>query len=551
MRELPRRRRGRGRGASRPAPTRSTPATASSPSGPRSPRALEDAGIKLVGPSAAVMEQMGRKDAAREIAVRPPASPWCPSTTWPTTRSRTCASPCWSRPPPAAAARGCGWSASPASSPRRWPPPRREAASAFGDDTLLVEKYVERGRHIEVQVLADAHGNVRAPLRARLLHPAPPPEGAGGGAGPDDHRGDPGGRHRGGRRAGREPSATRTPAPWSSCSTSATGEVYFLEMNTRLQVEHPVTEAVVVCAGEHVDLVALQLRGRRGRAAAVRPGRPRPATGTPSRPGSTPRTPSPASCPRPARPPWCAGRPGPGSTTRWRAARSSARRTTRCSARSSSTAPTGRRPAGRWSPRSTTPRSSGLTTNVGFLRALAAGEEFRDATIDTAWLDRHTIAEPSPRDCPGDRGLDRGVRAGRGRRRRAPVPRRRLARWAPSPRRWWSSSTGRCWSTAARGLVDETRASSELSAEHHTVVLRHRRRAGDRAVVNVGAAQRRGRAPAGTATSSSAPTSSATTPLDASDGAIAGADARHRARRARRPRARPSPRATCSARWRR
>src|SRR3546814_20581643 len=37
---------------------------------------------------------------------------------------------------------------------------KREAASAFGDDTILVEKYVERGRHIEVQVLADHHGNV-------------------------------------------------------------------------------------------------------------------------------------------------------------------------------------------------------------------------------------------------------------------------------------------------------------------------------------------------------------------------------------------------------
>ena len=37
---------------------------------------------------------------------------------------------------------------------------KREAASAFGDDTILVEKYVEHGRHIEVQVMADAHGNV-------------------------------------------------------------------------------------------------------------------------------------------------------------------------------------------------------------------------------------------------------------------------------------------------------------------------------------------------------------------------------------------------------
>ena len=37
---------------------------------------------------------------------------------------------------------------------------KREAASAFGDDTMLIEKYVESGRHVEVQVLADSHGNV-------------------------------------------------------------------------------------------------------------------------------------------------------------------------------------------------------------------------------------------------------------------------------------------------------------------------------------------------------------------------------------------------------
>ena len=46
---------------------------------------------------------------------------------------------------------------------------RREAPAAFGDDRLLVERYLERSRHIEVQVIADAHGNVAAPRRARVL----------------------------------------------------------------------------------------------------------------------------------------------------------------------------------------------------------------------------------------------------------------------------------------------------------------------------------------------------------------------------------------------
>ena len=59
---------------------------------------------------------------------------------------------------------------------------RNEARNSFGDDRVFIEKFVEEPRHIEIQVLGDAHGNVRLPGRARVLDPAPPPEGDRGGA---------------------------------------------------------------------------------------------------------------------------------------------------------------------------------------------------------------------------------------------------------------------------------------------------------------------------------------------------------------------------------
>ena len=215
-------------------------------------RAVTAAGLIFIGPTADVMDAMGRKDHARTIAETAgvPVNP----------RYDEDAVPADAYPVLVKAAAGGGGkgmrvvreagelAAAIAAA-------RREAASAFGDDTLLIERFVEGGRHVEVQVIADTHGNVLHLFtrdcsvqrrHQKVIEEAPAPDL------PDVVRDT---LHASSVALCREVGYTNagTVEFLVSGTESDEGQVFFLEMNTRLQVEHPVTEEIT-----GVDLVQWQ-----------------------------------------------------------------------------------------------------------------------------------------------------------------------------------------------------------------------------------------------------------------------------------------------------
>lgn len=139
---------------------------------------------------------------------------------------------------------------------------RTEAKTAFGDDTLYMEKFLERPRHIEFQVLADTHGHAihlgerdcsTQRRHQKVIEEAPAP-------GISDER-----RHKLGERVAEACRQVGYRGAGTFEFLYAHDQFYFIEMNTRIQVEHPVTELIT-----GVDLVKEQIRIAAGEQLACR-----------------------------------------------------------------------------------------------------------------------------------------------------------------------------------------------------------------------------------------------------------------------------------------
>ena len=238
-------------------------------------QAVADAGLRFIGPPAGVIELMGGKTAAREAARRA-GVPIVPGSGGPLPEGMTDAGlrragdavgyPIFVKAVAGGGGKGMRLVREPDRLPHAVEGARSEAASAFGDGAVYLERCIERGRHVEVQLLADEHGAVvpfverECSIQRRhqkVIEETPSPAVGVG------------------TRRALAAAAARLAAEvgYANAGTiefllDESGGFHFLEMNTRLQVEHPITEMVT-----GIDLVRWQLRVAQGERLDVDPER--------------------------------------------------------------------------------------------------------------------------------------------------------------------------------------------------------------------------------------------------------------------------------------
>ncbi len=230
----------------------------------------QQVGLTFIGPPPDVIEKMGNKAEARKVmkAAGVPLLPGTqgivPTLTHARQAAREIGYPVVIKAVAGGGGRGMRVATNDAELTRGYPVAQSEAESAFGNGDVYMERYLQRPRHVEVQVIGDQHGNVVAigerdcSLQRRhqkVVEEAPAP-----------HLSD---KVRQNLLKTAEKGA-RAANYWSAGTLEflldTDGHFYFMEMNTRIQVEHPITEEVT-----SLDLVAWQIRVAAGERLTIHP----------------------------------------------------------------------------------------------------------------------------------------------------------------------------------------------------------------------------------------------------------------------------------------
>jgi len=238
--------------------------------------ALDEAGLVFIGPPAAAIEAMGSKTRAREI-MEQAGVPIVPGSTEPSPDAEAARKtadeigyPVACKAVGGGGGKGFRVARTPDELEAAFEGAAREGEKFFSDDRVYLERYLDDPRHVEVQVLADSHGNVVhlgerdcsvQRRHQKLIEEAPGPH-------VDEQM-----RERIGRIAKEAARAVDYRGAGTVEGMQAGDEYFFLEMNTRVQVEHPVTEMVtgidivreqvLIAAGEELSVYQenVQLRG--------------------------------------------------------------------------------------------------------------------------------------------------------------------------------------------------------------------------------------------------------------------------------------------------
>jgi acetyl-CoA carboxylase biotin carboxylase subunit len=232
-------------------------------------QACLDAGLIFVGPTPAVIATLGNKNKAREVMQRAnlPLAPGsdgpCPDLETALELAETIGYPVLVKAAAGGGGRGMRRAQNAAELASGFGQAQREAQAAFGNGAVFLEKYISLPRHVEIQILGDSQGNVihlgerECSIQRRfqkMLEESPSPF-----ISPATRQAMGEAAVRGAREAG------YTSAGTFEFLVDAEESFYFLEVNTRLQVEHPVTEEVT-----GVDIVAEQLRVAAGLPLSIR-----------------------------------------------------------------------------------------------------------------------------------------------------------------------------------------------------------------------------------------------------------------------------------------